>query len=210
VRRRVWIRIWSIFIVRRRIGGRGGGSDPGPKSNKGTTVLLAAGLAVALGAGGTAATAGRTASVGASAPSGSTSARSQARTSSRKAQIARARLALRGAKLLSHTTDNSTHIDVPGERSADEACVENSYGEVQEFLRAHPCRALQRELYVIDDRPAGEVLGVAAWVEMERESVARELRCILDSPGTGNITELSREIRPYRSIRLTTQLTRPS
>ena len=45
------------------------------------------------------------------------------------------------------------------------------------------------------------MLVAVAWVDMPDEAGAIKLKRLLDRPGTGNITELSRERRRYRNLR---------
>ncbi len=46
-------------------------------------------------------------------------------------------------------------------------------------------------------------LVAVSWVEMATDAETRQLKQLLDRPGTGNITELSRERGRYRSVRYT-------
>jgi len=163
----------------RRIGGAGGGSDKGG----GGTVLLAVGVALALGAGG-ASVAGSTATSGASS-----GARSGSRVDNRTSQALETRLTSRGIRLTSRITDD------------DADCVAHSYGQVQDFLRRSPCTALHRAQFELRDRNGDVVLLAVSWVEMSSEAAAGSLRELLDTEGTGNIIELSRERGRYRTIR---------
>jgi hypothetical protein len=80
-------------------------------------------------------------------------------------------------------------------------CAGHSYGEVQQFFREHPCSALFRALYEIRDGKAGVVLVAVAWVDMPDAAYQR----LVDRPGTGNITELSREQPRYRKVNFARQ-----
>jgi len=51
------------------------------------------------------------------------------------------------------------------------------------------------------DRNGDVVLLAVSWVEMSSEAAAGSLRELLDTEGTGNIIELSRERGRYRTIR---------
>ncbi len=44
-----------------------------------------------------------------------------------------------------------------------------------------------------------------AWVDMPDAAGAAALKSLVDRPGTGNITELSKEQRRYRGVRFTGQ-----
>lgn len=174
--------------VGRRIGGAGGGSDPGKKSGGG--LVVAGALVVVLGAGG-ATTAGL---AGGGAASGSSSGASSSGGKSgktRNGDTVTARLTARGIRARAELTDDSSD------------CVANAYGQVQTYLREHPCRALARSLIEVRDQKGDVALVAVASVEMPDAEQATELRRLMDSPGTGNVTELSRERGRYRSVRFT-------
>jgi hypothetical protein len=82
-------------------------------------------------------------------------------------------------------------------------CAEHSYGQVQEFLQRRTCAGLHRAYFEVRDRNGDVVLIAVSWVEMPDEAQARDLHELLDSDGTGNITELSRDQGGYRSVRFT-------
>ncbi|WP_459028839.1 hypothetical protein [Pseudonocardia sp. DLS-67] len=164
---------------------------PGYKAKgKGGGLLLAIVLTVAVGAGGTATIAG-TATAGAS---GTTVSASTARTSSQarrrdanSAQLRLLRQALRVEQRFDSTDD----------------CVAHSYGQVREFFREQPCVALHRAWFDVRDGRRGLVLVAVSWVEMPDTRSARELHELVDTYGTGNVTELSREEGPHRRVRFT-------
>lgn len=173
----------------RRIGGAGGGSDPGKSKVKAGGVIAAAGLAVVLGVGGTT-------TLGGSAASGftgtsSSSSRSGARSSTDDSRSAVVRLSGRGVRATARLSDDGPD------------CATNSYGQVREFFEEHPCTALHRSVVEVRDREGDVVLVPIASVEMPDEGQARDLKALLDSPGSGNITELSREQGRYRYVRYT-------
>jgi hypothetical protein len=185
VRRRI-----RIFIWRRRIGGAGGGSEPGPRPGGGgaKTFLLATGIAFVVAVAGT--PAARSAlSTGESATSASQNLRGKS-TKNRNSQLTPARVASRGFRIASHVADDGN------------VCASHSYGEVQDFFRRNPCVALHRETYVLEDQHGdGKVLVAYASVEMKDTDQARRLQEVLDKDGSGNVTELSRERGAYRSVR---------
>ncbi|MBO0850815.1 MAG: hypothetical protein J2P20_15240 [Pseudonocardia sp.] len=76
---------------------------------------------------------------------------------------------------------------------ADSDCVAHSYGQVQDFFRAHPCKALFRALRDVRDNRGNLAVLAIAWVDMPNAEQAQQLKQLLDRPGTGNITELSRQ-----------------
>ncbi|WP_181778859.1 hypothetical protein [Pseudonocardia pini] len=71
----------------------------------------------------------------------------------------------------------------------DQDCARQSYGQVQDYLRANPCEGLGRALFEITEAGITVVVAVAV-VDMADENDARELHRLLDTHGTGNITEL--------------------
>jgi hypothetical protein len=80
-------------------------------------------------------------------------------------------------------------------------CAVNSYGEVRNYFSDHPCRGVERAWYeVSDDEDNAAVLSVA-WVEMPDAEAANDLQRLVDRPGTGNVTELSKEDGPYQDVR---------
>ncbi|WP_433504877.1 hypothetical protein ACQP04_35920 [Pseudonocardia halophobica] len=85
--------------------------------------------------------------------------------------------------------------------SAD--CVANSYGQVRDFFRRTPCTALHRAYFELRDQKGDAAIVAVSWVEMPDESSARALKQLMDSSGTGNVTELSRERGKYRTVRYT-------
>ena len=86
----------------------------------------------------------------------------------------------------------------PRLEATDNDCVAHSYGEVRQFFVSIPARRLYRSLLEVR---GGLVLVAVAWVDMPDEANAIKLKRLLDRPGTGNITELSRERRRYRNVR---------
>jgi hypothetical protein len=76
-------------------------------------------------------------------------------------------------------------------------CAAHSYGKVHDFFVANPCEWLARAYLPIGD---SEVLVAISWVGMPTTSSAEAYRRLVDTPGAGNITELSREEKLYRKI----------
>lgn len=169
----------------RRIGGAGGGSDKGKRGG----AALAVGVAVVIGVGGV------SVAVNASTTSGSANSsagsRVQVRVSKAESQSAEVRLAKQGFRIAAKVTNDATD------------CVGHSYGQMPDFFRRQPCEAIHRALFQIRDAKGDVVLVAVAWVQMPDEASARDLKTKLDSDGTGNITELSREQGKYRTVRFT-------
>jgi hypothetical protein len=74
----------------------------------------------------------------------------------------------------------------------DSDCAAHSYGQVQDFFRAHPCTELFRALLEVRGGGATALIAVA-WVDMPDAGQASALKALVDRPATGNVTELSRE-----------------
>lgn len=82
----------------------------------------------------------------------------------------------------------------------DNNCAAHSYGQVQEFFRSNPCKWLARAYIVVREHNQGVALVAISWVDMPTHSLTIEYKHLVDAPGTGNITELSREGGPYRNV----------
>jgi hypothetical protein len=141
--------------------------------------VLAVVLATAIGAGGAAGVAGSAAGTGGTT-AGASSARASSQARRQDANAARARL-LRQALRVEQRFDST------------DDCVAHSYGKVREFFREQPCVALHRAWFDVRDGRRGLVLVAVSWVEMPDIRSAREFQELVDTHGTGNVTELSRE-----------------
>lgn len=80
----------------------------------------------------------------------------------------------------------------------DSDCTTHSYGKVHEFLVANPCKWLARAYVQVGD---SEVLVAVSWVGMPNTSLAEKYKRVVDTPGAGNVTELSRKTKLYRKIK---------
>jgi hypothetical protein len=91
------------------------------------------------------------------------------------------------------------HVDLAVESGSN--CEQHSYGKVADFFKSHPCQWLTRAYLAVHDGSLGEVLVALSWVGMPNASSAVEYKKLVDAGGTGNITELSRDTGPYRSVK---------
>jgi len=82
----------------------------------------------------------------------------------------------------------------------DKNCASRSYGQVQNFFRSNPCKWLARAYIVVRQNKQDVVLVAISWVDMPTPSLAMDYKHLVDTQGTGNITELSRESGPYRNV----------
>jgi hypothetical protein len=85
----------------------------------------------------------------------------------------------------------------------DDNCASHSYGRVQDFFRSNPCKWLARAYIVVREGKRDAVLVAISWVDMSTLSLATDYKHLVDAPGTGNITELSRESGPYQNSTFT-------
>jgi hypothetical protein len=79
-------------------------------------------------------------------------------------------------------------------------CAAHSYGLTHEFFLSHPCKWLARAWLALRRRGQGLVLVAISWVGMSNANLAEQYKHLVDGSGTGNVTELSREVGPYRDI----------
>ncbi len=91
------------------------------------------------------------------------------------------------------------HVDFAAESGSN--CEQHSYGLVTDFFKSHPCQWLTRAYLAIHDGSLGEVLVALSWVGMPDASSAAEYKKLVDTGGSGNITELSRDTGPYRTVK---------
>ncbi|WP_345606529.1 hypothetical protein [Pseudonocardia adelaidensis] len=159
------------------------------EGKRGGGLVLAIVLVVAIAAGGSASAVGTATGAGGTTASAS-SARASSQARRRDANTARLRL-LRQALRVEQRFDST------------DDCVAHSYGKVREFFRERPCAALHRAWFDVRDGRRGLVLVAVSWVEMPDARSAREFHELVDTYGTGNVTELSREQGPHRRVRFT-------
>jgi hypothetical protein len=169
--------------VVRPLNGRGPG-------RKGGGAALAVAIVVALAAGGTG---GAAALGGVGASAGSGSASSARSTQARQRNTAAARIRLEARRLRVDREEFDVTTD----------CAAHSYGQVREFFRDELCTALFRSSFEVRDRRGAVVLVAIAWVEMPDAASARNYHSLVDTHGTGNVTELTRERGRYRDVRFT-------
>ncbi|MFO7191984.1 hypothetical protein [Thermocrispum agreste] len=79
-------------------------------------------------------------------------------------------------------------------RIARASCVRNSYGQVQTWLRFHPCRSLKRLALPLTDGRGNTVLLTVAWVKMRNANDARNFKRLIDVHGTGDIKPVAMEM----------------
>ena len=179
----------------RRIGGAGGGSDPGPK--KGAGVVVAVGAAIAVAASGGAIGGGAaTSSVGSAAESALTRDLGAKKLNGTKAAQrgdidgAWLRMGMRGLKRAART-----HLE----------CVVHSVGQVRGFLAGTPCKRLDRILLTVGDSAGNTLVIAISWVEFRNRSATREFLDLCDTDGTGYVTPLGGAVLAMADVELTGQ-----
>jgi hypothetical protein len=95
--------------------------------------------------------------------------------------------------------DEGLHVQQSSEDSAQD-CAAHSYGEVRSWFQAHPCTGLDRAWYEVSDDHDNKAMLSVAWVQMPDADSAGELQTVVNRPGTGNVTELSKDDGPYQGV----------
>lgn len=88
-------------------------------------------------------------------------------------------------------------------RSQFGSCRNKSYGRVHRFFGSHPCRWLHRFMAEISSRRGVSVLVAVSVVDMPDTAQATEYKHLVDIQGSGNITELPKEMYRYRHVEFT-------
>ena len=84
--------------------------------------------------------------------------------------------------------------------SSDDDCAAHAYGQVRNYFSDHPCAGLDRAWYELGDDGDGTAVLSVAWVEMPDAESAGDLKRLVDRPGTGNVTELSKDDGPHQDV----------
>jgi hypothetical protein len=85
----------------------------------------------------------------------------------------------------------------------DTDCAAHSYGKVHDFFILHSCVLLSRAAFTLRDKYQDAILVAISWVSMPDTALAERYKSLVDTWRTGNVTELSREIGPYKNVRFT-------
>jgi hypothetical protein len=159
--------------------------DPPKKKGAGPLVAGALAIVVAFGTGGGALGAG-------AAADGAAAARSAASGRSVPKSSRGAERRITPADLVRKLKRVARSAKVSGSDAGTD-CAAQAYGQVQEWLRVHPCVGYARSMVEVSVTGGVTVLVAVASVEMPDAEQARALRTLMDRYGTGNITELSQE-----------------
>ncbi|MEV6715703.1 hypothetical protein AB0M48_27095 [Lentzea sp. NPDC051208] len=173
----------------RRIGGAGGGSDPG--AGKAGAVVAAGVLAVSLTAGGGLSLGGgASTTVADSAGVNLSRAKSEGRKSARNGDADGAWRQL-NMRTLKRTTKPALE------------CVSHSFGQVRDHLVRNPCKSLDRTLFAVGDDRGNVAVVSVAWVGFHNRRDAGEFKKLIDVHGTGDISPLATPLLGLADIRFT-------
>ncbi|MCC8251114.1 hypothetical protein [Saccharothrix luteola] len=172
----------------RRIGGRGGGSDPA--GGKGGAVVAAAvvALAGAAGIGGEAALSASTATSGSTPGLQARKADSKKNARDGDADNALNRLGMRIRKKAV---------------KQDLECLTNSFGQVREFFLHTPCTALDRWVLAVDDGAGNVAVVSVVWVSFGDRARTKRFERLIDVYGTGDVRPLGAALLDLADIRFT-------
>jgi hypothetical protein len=161
----------------RRIGGAGGGSDPGGGISGGVLAIAVAG-ALALGGVGAGGLTGGTAVTGESPGGPDLSVRNaEGRKSARKGDSRQAweRMGMRELRKVA---------------KQDLTCVEHSRGRVREYFLRAPCTSLDRIVFAVGDGHGDSMFVSVEWVGFRTKTQAAEFKKVEDAPDSGDIVPL--------------------
>lgn len=183
-------------MAERRIGGAGGGSDPGKGTAAGRFVAAATLVVVVAATGGSlgggAALSGTAADSAADAVAGQNlSARKvESKKSARKGRSDEAwrRMGLRTLKKTA---------------KQDLRCVAHSTGQVREFFFRTPCTSLHRKLVAIGDGQGNAAAISVAWVSFRSRAQANAFERVETVQGSDDITPLAGALLSMADIRFT-------
>lgn len=69
-------------------------------------------------------------------------------------------------------------------------CAVAAYGQVQQYFLRTPCKALDRALFAMVDEHGNTFAVSIAWVRMDTANEAKQLKRLVDTDGTGNVSPL--------------------
>lgn len=178
--------------MKRRIGGAGGGSDPGPKGGK-KVVAAAVAVGALAGTGGVTGTfstssAGGT-STGEAAVSRSIKARKAEGRNAAKKGNGRQAWKRMGLRTIREAARN------------DLDCVANSFDAIRKYFLQKPCASLDRMLFAVGDDRGGSVVISVAWVGFRDRSTARRFRSLIDEHGNGDVKPLAGSLLKIADVR---------
>lgn len=181
-------------MVNRRIGGPGGGSDPGGGKGAGTLIAATAFVLVVGGTTGAISIAGGTTGSGAATDSALSRdlniRKNEGKKSAKKGKPEEAwnRLGLRSLK---KTLRN------------DARCIAASTDQIRDFFLRTPCKALDRSLVAVGDGRGNSAVISVAWVSFRSRADATDFEQIEKVHGNGDITPLAGAVLGLADIHFT-------
>jgi hypothetical protein len=179
--------------VARRIGGAGGGSDPGSGKSAGFVAAVVLAGAVAVGGLGGATT------LGGSSGGGVVDSATAHNLSTKKAEGKKS--ARNGDANEAWRRMNMRTLKRAAKQ--DLQCLAHSFGQVREFFGRNPCKSLDRVLYGVGDDQGNTVVISVAWVSFRSRSDARAFKALDDVHGSGDVTPLASTLLELANIRFT-------
>ncbi|MFJ5988852.1 hypothetical protein [Lentzea sp. NPDC092896] len=174
----------------RRIGGPGGGSDPGGGKAGAVVVAGVLAMSVAAGTGGLSVGGGASTVAVDSGGVNLTRARSEGKKSARNgdADGAWRQMNMRTLK-----------------RTAKPAleCVSHSFGQVRDHFVRNPCKSLDRTLFAVGDDRGNVAVVSVAWVGFRNRRDASAFKKLIDVHGTGDVTPLATPLLDLADVRFT-------
>ncbi|ANZ38731.1 hypothetical protein BBK82_24360 [Lentzea guizhouensis] len=174
----------------RRIGGKGGGSDPGAGKAGVTVAAAALAVSVAAGSGGISLGGGASTTAVDSVGMNLTRAKSEGRKSARKGDADGAWRQL-NMRTLKRTA------------KAEAQCLTHSFGQVRDHFMRNPCKSLDRTLLAVGDDRGNVAVVSVAWVGFRGRREAGEFKRLIDVHGTGDITPLAAPLLDLADVRFT-------
>lgn len=82
-------------------------------------------------------------------------------------------------------------------------CAVNSYGQVRDFFLRNPCKSLDRTLITLADPDGNTFVVSVSWVRMRQTGDVRRLKDLIDTDGTGSVTQLGAAALKTQGVRFT-------
>ena len=180
-------------MAERRIGGAGGGSDPGKsKSKAGTVVTAAVAAGLVAAAGGATVTDSVGTALDTAAQQSAETRTANGKDSAAKGDDAQAwrRMAMRELKKVV---------------TRQLRCAVQSHGQVQAFFTRTPCDSLNQALFELGDSNGNVIALSVVWVKMPDAAQTDRLKALEDTYGTGDITPFGTDALELAGVKFTAQ-----
>ncbi|MCP3804271.1 hypothetical protein NLX83_33875 [Allokutzneria sp. A3M-2-11 16] len=176
-------------MAKRRIGGAGGGSDPGTKAPAAVAIAAAGALVIGSGMG-----AGGVSTLGSAAESAALrniSAKKADGTKAAKSGNARQAWQRMGLRELKKHAKSELN------------CLLNSFGEIRGFFARTPCKSLERNIFAIGDDEGNVAVVSVVWVRFHARSHAESFEKLHKVHGNGDVKPLASSLLDLADIRFT-------